>query len=452
LKVLLIRPDKIESHFHMEKSTARLGDLHQPLGLLYLATVLKNAGVDVSISDELVGDNSLYSWDKFHPDIIGITVTTPLFERACELVTQFKEKGLKVILGGPHISSVPEESLNKSGADAVVIGEGEDTVIDLCRESDWSKVPGIMFRNNGNIIRTDPRKLIQDLDTIPIPDRSFLDLSKYRNDVEFGFPIQGGDILMRVFTSRGCPYLCTFCSTFNIFGRKVRFRTAKNILEEIRYLMDKYNTRHIMFMDDTFTLKEDVVQELSAQFIKDKLDLRWACFARVGLNPDTLKAMKAAGCQLIGYGVESGSEKVLKNVKKKTTPEQIQTTFANTRNAGIDSKAFFIVGLPGEDVEDFEKSIEFAKKINPPFLWLSMFYPLPGTEAYDAVVKEGKLSDANKVSYFQSDDAELQRRHRTFLRKFYLRPGYITNLFQNFSLRRLLYFIRMFKAYFHGVM
>jgi len=435
----------------MEKSTARLGDLHQPLGLLYLATALKNAGVEVSISDEIVGDNSLDSFQKFSPEVVGITVTTPLFDRACQLVKEFKDKGARVILGGPHISSVPGESLNKSGADAVVIGEGEDTVIELCKSKDWSKVPGLMFKDNGNQIKTEPRTLIQDLDTIPIPDRSFLELSKYSKDVEFGFPIEGDDILMRVFTSRGCPYLCTFCSTFNIFGRKVRFRSAGNILEEIMYLSDKYMTRHIMFMDDTFTLKEDIVQVLSEKFIEYKLDLRWACFARVGLSPEILKAMRASGCKLIGFGVESGSEKVLKHVKKKTTPDQIEKTFSNTRKAGIDSKAFFIVGLPGEEKEDFEKSLTFAKKINPPFLWLSMFYPLPGTEAHDEMVKSGKLTNANKVSYFQSDDAELQRRHRKFLRNFYFRPGYLVNIFQNFSLRRILYFAKMFKAYFHGV-
>ena len=204
-------------------------------------------------------------------------------------------------------------------------------------------------------------------------------------------------------------------------------------------------------MDDTFTLKEDIVKELSEKFIDDNLHLRWACFARVGISAETLRKMKASGCQLIGYGVESGSEKVLENVKKRTTPAQIEETFSNTRNAGIDSKAFFIVGLPGEGEDEFRTSVRFAKKINPPFLWLSMFYPLPGTEAYDDMVKEDKLSDANKVSYFQSDDEELQKRHRKFLRKFYLRPGYLVNIFRNFSFSRILYFAKMFKAYYHGV-
>jgi len=451
LRALLIRPDKIESHFHMEQSTERLGDLHQPLGLLYLATVLKKAGVEVFISDEIVGDDSLKSFEEFNPDIIGITVTTPLFERACDLVGEFRKRGGKVILGGPHISSVPEESIEKSGADAVIVGEGEDTIKELCREKEWKNVAGIIYRENGRLKRTEPRELIADLDTIPIPDRGFLDLSKYRNDVEFGFPIAGKDVLMRVFTSRGCPYRCTFCSTFNIFGRKVRFRSADNILEEIHYLNGKYNTRHFMFMDDTFTLKEDIVRELCSKFLDEKLELRWACFARVGISKETLKAMKDAGCQLIGFGVESGSEKVLNNVKKKTTPQQIETTFSEARAAGIDAKAFFIVGLPGEEEEDFKESLDFARRINPPFLWLSMFYPLPGTEAYESVLKEGRLKDANRVSYFQSEDEELKRRHRTFLRKFYLRPGYLVNIFKNFSFRRILYFARMFKAYFHGV-
>jgi anaerobic magnesium-protoporphyrin IX monomethyl ester cyclase len=444
LKILLIRPDKIESHFHMTKSTKRIGDLHQPLGLLYIATVLRNDGVDVKISDEIVGDDSLYSFNEFKPDLVGITVTTPLFERAKVLTKIFQEMGSKVLLGGPHISSVPDDSIRESGADAVIIGEGEFTACELCKEKDWNKVDGIIFKYNGNFKKTSPRKLIENLDSIPIPDRSFLDLSKYKNDEEFGFPIKGNDVLMRLFTSRGCPFPCTFCCSFKLFGRKVRFRSAENIFKEIEYLTKGFKTRHVMFMDDTFTLKEDIVQELCNKFISMKLDLRWACFARVGLKPETLKIMRSSGCQLIGYGVESGSQKVLKNVKKNTTPEQIMDSFKNTRNAGIDSKAFMIVGLPGEDETEFRISVDFAKKLNPPFMWLSIFYPLPGTEAYELVKNQGKLSDSNKVSYFQSDDSVLLKRHRQFLKEFYFRLSYLTNLFRNFSIERIIYFTKMF--------
>ena len=228
LRFMLVRPDIVEHHLDTRESHKRLGESNQPMGLLYLGTALKNAGLDVLICDEIVEDNCIEMLDTFKPDFLGITVTSPMWERAKEIVKEAKSRGVKVILGGPHINYKPEVCLEESNADAVCIGEGEETIVEWI-EKNPKDVLGIAFRDGNETKINPPRPVNNDLDSMPIPDRKLIDLSKYTRDEEFGWPLPlRGRQIFRVFSSRGCPYHCTFCASWRIFGRRIRYRSEEN--------------------------------------------------------------------------------------------------------------------------------------------------------------------------------------------------------------------------------
>jgi anaerobic magnesium-protoporphyrin IX monomethyl ester cyclase len=443
---MLVRPDIIEHHLDTRESHKRLGESNQPMGLLYLGTALKNAGIDVQVCDEIVEDNSVDLLDTFKPDFLGITVTSPMWERAKEIVREAKSRGVKVILGGPHLNYQPERCLEESNADAVCIGEGEETIVEWINK-DPNDVPGIIFRDDDKIKVNPPRPVNNDLDNIPIPDRSLIDLSKYTKDEEFGWPLPlRGRQIFRVFSSRGCPYHCTFCASWRIFGRRIRYRSEENVLKEIRECKELYGAEYVMFIDDTFTMNTARMRRICSG-LKD-MKIHWACYSRVGIPEEDLKIMKDSGCEMIGFGVEHGSLKVLRNIKKAITPEVIEETFRICRKIRLPAKANWMVGLPGENEEDFRESLEFAKRLNPPFIMLSILIPLPGSEVYDKLqVDPAYLPGINSVSYFHSDDPTIQRRHSTFIREYYLRLGYLLNLWYYRGIRYWSIYYRMFKAY-----
>jgi len=450
MKVLLIRPAKEEIFLDARSYRERLGEKHQPLGLMYLATMLSKEGHDVSISDELVDDNSERILEKYDPDIVGITVTTPMMDRARELSRFAKERGKRVILGGPHVSAIPTEVLEESDADIAVFGEGEYTILEVCSSKKPNDIEGIAFKNpDGSIKKNPPRKLIEDLDALPFPSREHISLDKYiESEFELGFPLKKGDSLMRMFTSRGCPYLCTFCASHNVFGRKFRTRSIDNIIEEMQLLIQRYGYKNFVFMEDHFALKDERVIMFCEKVLERLPKIRWLCSARADISPNTLKLMKEAGCEMISFGVESGSEKILRAIKKKMDLDTIRKTFRVCRKIGIRTKTTWIIGVPGEDEDDFKRTVKFACEINPNYIWVSIFYPLPGTEAYKRLLEQNRPVNTNTVSYFHSDDPVIQRRHREFLRKFHIRFGFLKNVLFSLSWAEKVDLFRMAKAYF----
>ena len=449
MKVLLVRPDRTGMHLDTRNHLKRFGDLHQPLGLLYLAAMLDKERVTVNICDEIVGDSFSEMIVNLSPDIVGITVTSPLMTRAVELVAVAKKRGIRVILGGPHISALPRESLKESGADAVVIGEGEYTIVELCSKDDWSNIKGIAYWRNGELVSNQLRSPVDNLDILPFPARHILDFRKYYSDVEFGLPLRKNEKLMRILSSRGCPYQCTYCASHCVFGRKLRLRSAKNILDEIEEARAKWGVKAFMFADDAFTVSSSRLREISQLIIDKRLGIQWGCFSRVGLTPEMMKLMKKAGCKIIGFGVETGSPDILKIIKKDINIKEVVDTFGDARKVGIKTKAFFIVGLPGEREKEFRESMSLACRINPTYLWASIFIPLPGSNIYKEMDESGKIHiDWGKRSFFYTKDKVLMNRHRRLIRRFYLRPIYILNVLRYFSPEDLAYFLRMLKTYF----
>ncbi|MCC6028100.1 MAG: B12-binding domain-containing radical SAM protein, partial [Archaeoglobus sp.] len=299
--ITLVNPSaKVEVVKTLEISTP-------PLGLGYLASVLRERGFKVRIIDDLVENLNFSDFLKKIKDslIVGITSTTPTFKSALEYAKKIKKAfpDIFVILGGVHVSFEPEKALKNEFVDAVCIGEGERTIVELAERvesgRDLEDVKGIYFKKEDKIVKNPPREFIQDLDSIPFPAFDLMPLEKYsllgeRLEV---FPM---------ITSRGCPFSCRYCSSSLFMGRRFRARSAKNVADEIEWLVNDFNARHIAFGDDTFTLSKKRVAEICKEIKSRKLDITWSCSSRIDtIDRELLEIMKSAGCSAIYYGIES---------------------------------------------------------------------------------------------------------------------------------------------------
>ena len=442
-RILLARLDQIGTEF----SLAKLGIKHMPMGILYLAAVLlKDGFTDLRICDEIVGDSIEEAIRDFRPDIVGMTTPSPLFYRAGEVTDLAHRAGCKVILGGPHPTAQPDNVLKECDADLAIMGEGELTMLDICRGRDPAEIKGLIYRDNGQIIRNEPGPRVEDIDTFPFPARHLLDLKKYRGDNEMGFHVKKNENCLRLFTSRGCKYECIFCARHIIFGRIPRYRSLENIMGEIEEGINRYGIRKVVFMDDTLTEDEERVMEISEEILRRNMDIRWACFSRVGTRGEILKVMHRSGCRMVGYGVESGSQKVLDGIKKKIEIGEIEDSFKITRKLGIRTKAFFIVGLPGEGEKEFQETLALARRICPDYVVVSIFTPLPGAEAYDRIMQHGDMIK-NRRSFFHTADKALHKRQKRFLFHYYLSWPYFRNVILSFNAGEIAYFLSNVKNF-----
>ncbi|MBN2382861.1 radical SAM protein [bacterium] len=443
MKVMLIRPDYSEEAM----SNRRLGTIHQPIGLLYLAAGLEQNGHEVIICDEMVADDLSQMIRDHKPDLIGITVTSLLFQRVCSIIKEIRsvDPNTKIILGGPHISAVPRLSLEMSGADGAVVGEGEETIIELAGGRSWSSIRGLNYFENGEW-RSNERRLAPDINALPMPARHLLERSKYLGEHEVGFRVGQKNTLLRLFTSRGCPFQCTFCCSHNIFGRKARFRSAESVLAEIEQGIKDWKTTNVMFMDDTFTLNKDHVQEICDAIIKSGHTIRWGCFARATLSEEMIIMMKRAGCHMMGFGVESGSQRILDMMKKRTKIPEIKQTLALCRKHGIRTKAFIMVGLPHETTEDYNQTVALVLGSKLDYLLVSVFVPLPGSEILSEC-PDFDPSMQTRGNFYYSGDPIWKERQVELLRKFHFRLSYALNSLRKFSLVEIPDYWYMLRAF-----
>ena len=359
-----------------------------PLGLLYVAAVLEKEGFDVKIFDMHPRDTrDLDKIISFSPEIVGVSILTAYVTRAKKILFNLKKHLGKAyfVIGGVHPTALPEQSIDFFEADCIVVGEGEETMKHLCHTiqqgTSLDKVEGILYRNAlGELKRTENRKLIGNLDTIPFPGRHLIEFEKYL------FPpgvIRGywSENCTSVMTSRGCPYQCIWCGSQIIFGRKVRRRSAGNVIQEIELLKRKYKVDTIWFIDDTFTTSKKWVTDFCNQLIMEKIDLKWGCQAHVEtVDKEMMVLMKNAGLVQLDFGVESGSDKVLRILKKHSDEKKIKKAFNMAKKVGIRTMATFMFGNPGENKEDIEKTFKLAKRIKPNFVSSYFLTPFPGTE------------------------------------------------------------------------
>ena len=377
LKVALVNP-RVESY----------SGILPPLGLLYIAAVLEKEGYPVRVFDLYPDDDGMLTEvAAFRPDVVGMTVLTDYWPRARRVAAFIRKEvpAATFVVGGIHVTAMPEEALAELGADIAVIGEGERTMLDLCdclaRGEPWRKVEGIQFRDDsGAFRRTAPRAFIEDLDELPFPSRHLLHFDEYMLPPGI---IRGwwSERSTTVITSRGCPFSCIWCASHCIFGRKVRRRSVENVIQEIEHLLQRYHVDTVWFVDDTFTLYKQWVLAFCRALADRKIRLAWGCQAHVRTaDEEMLAAMKKAGCVQLDFGVESGSDRVLKALKKHSSADAVRKAFAIARKVGIRTMATFMFGSPEETRQDVEASMRLAREIKPDFASSFFITPYPGTE------------------------------------------------------------------------
>lgn len=371
--------------------------VYVPLGILMIAACLKKDH-QLQVIDPLFEPINIASIVNFKPDIIGLSVMTFNYAKAKETIKILKEKipDAKIVLGGIHPTTLPKETLEETKADFVVMGEGEETIIELCKELEKQKskqnfenIKGIAFFKNNKVQINEKRPLIHDIDTLPAPAFELIDMRNYL--IPPGF-IRGLflDRVGIIYASRGCPGKCIFCNSNALFGQRYRIKSVKKVIDEIKDLIKRYKIQGIYFGDETLTVNKNWIYEFCKEI--KKLKIPWAGATRVTLvDEQVLRTMKKAGCVQLDFGVESGSERILKILKKGTTPEFIKRAFRYCKKAKIRSMATLMVGNPTETKEDIKKTIQLMKEIKPDFGLVSIVTPFPGTELYQmAIEKVGK--------------------------------------------------------------
>lgn len=436
------------------------GNMFPPLNLLYLATILKKKGIEVKILDQqakrIKQEQMMNIIRNFKPEVVCVGSMTPEIFSAYNDIDVIKKNfpEIRIILGGTHISSVTERTMEENpNVDIGVIGEGENVIYPLIKAIEEKKslkgIKGVAYRNKKEIMINPRTELVKDLNKLPFPDYSLVDINDY------AYRQRGWDNrrFMSMITSRGCPFQCTFCS-HGVFGRTLRMHDAEYIVKHIELLYNEYGIRGIGFVDDTFTINKQRVLEFCDLMIKKKLDVIWYCFANVKtVDKEMLTAMKRAGCVKISYGVESGDEEIQKKIKKYLDLNQVKEVFDMTNRIGIETLAFFMIGHPGETKETIRKSKEFAKKLKPDFVNVSILCPLPGSDIYDQF-KETLPKDWSryqmtpfvKQPVLQLGELslnELQKELKKFYRDFYFRPSYIlSRILKVRKFEDLLFYIR----------
>lgn len=468
VKVDLINPPL--TALEQEDALRGIANIIPPLGIGYIAACLLAVGCDVSICDCRLD----FSWERLEaelkkrrPDIVGITITTPSYAKAVELARFIRACLPEVVLvaGGPHVTAIPEEALKETEFDIGVCGEGEEALVEIVeafrqRRKDYATIKGIVYRLADGTLKLNPaRASMSNLDSLPFPARHlYPPLSSYA-------PVPASYRYLpfaHMLTSRGCPYQCIFCDR-KVFGNAFRARSAGNVLAEIEELISRYGVREIKFFDDTFTIDKQRVHEICAGMTRLKPRVAWTCLARVDtVSKELLVAMHRAGCWQIGLGLESGDATVLKNSKKGITLEQGRAAVRWAKEAGLNVRAFFILGFPDDTVTTMQRTIDFAKSLP---IDVANFYNLtiyPGTELCSRLTQQGllrhkdyqhylqlSLPEGVEVSYLppQVTAAELRRMLKRAHTEFYLRPGYIlSQLLQIRSLEDIKRYLSGFRA------
>lgn len=386
-----------------------------PLGVLYLATVLRQNGVDVKIIDWNTKEYDIDTIKNIileeNPDVVGISAMTPHIPLVLKFAKALKNgnNSIKICLGGPHVNSTKDEIFKfTNDIDFVVYGEGENTLSELMGRLDdeeYSNVDGLIYSEGGKVTVNKPREFIQNLDRLPFPDLSLIDIDEYSIFHGKHKPVTS------IMATRGCPYRCTFCDVYLTHGHKLRYRSPKNVVDELEHNYKNYGVKEVVIKDSTLTINRKWISGLCQEIKKRNLKLSWLCNTRVDkIDKELLTLMKKSGCRQISYGVESGSQEVLDSIKKGITIEQIKEAFEVTHKVGIETQAFFMIGNPGDNIQNVKKTIELAKDINPDYADIGATIAYPNTDLYKWGVKTGFLKD----SHWYMEDASRAMMHIYF--------------------------------------
>ncbi|MFC1594656.1 B12-binding domain-containing radical SAM protein [Candidatus Omnitrophota bacterium] len=384
MKVTFINPDIVEF----------FNEPYAPVTLGYLAAMLEPLEIQVNILDLKIEKYWRYKLSTLNPDYIGITATSYTFGKVLEIIKACKKIcKAKIIIGGAHPTLFQESLFRFADIDYVVFGEGEYTIRELFQRikhgQSFRGVNGLIYRHKGSVVKNLPRTFENNIDSIPFPSWHLINLRKYS--------------FIPLVTSRGCPYSCVFCVTGKLQGKRWRARSAENILNELEYLHRKFAVRYFMLRADNFFVSKERVFDICEGIMKKRLDICWSVASgRLDLvDKSMLEAMKRSGCESVSFGIESGSDEILENIKKGFTVKRIERSVELAIGAGLIVYGSFMIGNPGETPETAQKTIEFMKKLfscglSPRYSTLCTPTPFSGTEL-EAWVKENGTFLVNEV-------------------------------------------------------
>ena len=455
MKILLVTPPK-------EALTVT-----PPLGLGYIASVLRDNKNDVAILDAQKKSLNIESVVKkikeINPDILGVSALTSNYCNAKRIIKKIKEErpGIKVVIGGPHASALPESTLKESAADYLVKGEGEYPFLKLVNflkkeRKDPYHIENLYYKENGKIKANPVTAEIENLDEIPFPAWDLIDPREYPlNPHQFFFKKHP---IAPIITTRGCPYLCTFCSAGFLLGRKLRLRSPERVVDEIELLVNKFGVKEIHFEDDNFTLVKEHARAICKEIVKRKIKIVWQCPNGIradALDDGLIRLMKESGCYRLAFGIESGSQEILDRANKKLNLVNVANVMKMVKERGIETQAFFIMGLPGETKETAIETIKFMKELPIDLADISLLNYLPGSRLFSEKYNAGECDniDWDEFNYFtaQPTDSLSQEELKTFqkraMRQFYLNPKTMFYLLKNINVGQVSHILKIMLKY-----
>lgn len=446
MKVILLNPPWTTNKGYGLRSNSRWPHISYdkkltfPIYLAYAAALLEKNNINVDVIDavpeELTKEDLVNIFEKDKIDYLFMETSTPTIQEDLCTANFLKENvkySFSLFLLGPHVSVFPMEILTANKyIDGIIIGEFENTILEIVKGKEYSSIDGLAFRK-GNEIKVNPKtKYIENLDELPFPAWHKFKLEYYEDHLYYSPS-------MIMIPSRGCPFHCTFCLWPNtMYGHKQRLRTPQNICDEIEILIERYNIREIRFDDDTFALNKNWVISICEEIIKRKLNKKiiWSCFGHFAQDDEEMyKYMAYAGCEMICFGLETASEHLLRYIKKGINLNKVKKVIDTCKKYHIKTFVDFMIGFPYETKEDIEKSIEFAKIINPDFIQVSKVVIYPGTEMYNEGKQKKFLIYPEEWDKYNSEhlliknpnisEDELHSLYLKFWRRYYLRKDII---------------------------
>ncbi len=365
---------------------------YPPLGLLYLSAWLEKHGVDNDVFDTTFSTKEkLFSFllEK-QPDIIPIYTNLMTKVNVVKIVqfvrAQDTLKNAVIVIGGPDVTYNIENYLN-TGADILVIGEGEQTMLEITMSvasgnKDYGHITGVAYRNSeGDIIKTAGRQKIKDVDQLPFPNRKKIDLPKYLN----AWKEKHGQNAVSVSTQRGCPYTCKWCSTA-VYGQSYRRRSPKHVVDELLHIKEQYDPDTLWFVDDVFTVSHKWLAAFRDEVVSRNAIIPFECITRADrMNEDVIEMLKEAGAFRVWIGAESGSQRIIDAMDRRVEVGKVREMIQKTRLQGIQAGTFIMLGYPGETAEDIEETIHHLKTSNPDHFTITIAYPIKGTGLYDQI-------------------------------------------------------------------
>lgn len=441
MKILLINPPTMQA-YGKYKAAAKVGAQPQmPLGICYIAAVLRKAGHKLILKDSDVEGYTISSLvnaiQELKPNAVFVTATTPIYPSAKQLIECVKRDNKEIItvLGGFHITALPVETMEDCNVDYGVYGEGEITIVELMnrleKDEGVESVKGILYREKEKIVKNLPREQIQNLDSLPYPARDLLKHERYIWSV----PGKGMVPVTSIVTQRGCPFQCVFCGVQTMFNG-VRYRAINSVIDEIEHIIKELGIQHILFQDDTLALNQSKMIEMCEEIKKRNLKFTWEGYTRANtITKKLLKIMKDAGLVRLSFGVETGNAKILKAIKKGVDLESCRRAYQWCHELGIETRCSLMLGHPFETKKTIKETMKFVNSLKCYQAYINITTPYPGSKLLD-LAKENyggiKLLTTDWKEYRRYGNAvmemndlskeDLIKMQRWAYRKFYLRP------------------------------